>query len=94
MKTKILFVCVVMAGIFLVSCKSGEKNNVLTAAEEAEGWKLSVSYTHLDVYKRQGYLFMCAKDDLSGRHNFASTHTEHARNAVRYQRALDERKIY
>jgi hypothetical protein len=40
MKTKILFVCVVMAGIFLVSCKSGEKNNVLTAAEEAEGWKL------------------------------------------------------
>ncbi|HXL00086.1 MAG TPA: DUF1080 domain-containing protein [Dysgonamonadaceae bacterium] len=40
MKTKILFVCVVMAGIFLVSCKSGEKNNVLTAAEEAEGWEL------------------------------------------------------
>jgi hypothetical protein len=39
MKTKILFVCVVMAGIFLVSCKSGEKNNVLTAAEEAEGWE-------------------------------------------------------
>ncbi len=44
--------------------------------------------------QQHGYLFMCAKDDLSGRHNFASTHTEHARNAVRYQRALDERKIY
>ncbi len=40
------------------------------------------------------YLFMCAKDDLSGRHNFATTHAEHARNAARYQRALNERGIY
>jgi UPF0755 protein len=41
-----------------------------------------------------GYLFMCAKDDLSGRHNFAVTHAEHARNARAYQRALNERGIY
>lgn len=40
------------------------------------------------------YLFMCAKDDLSGRHNFATTHAEHMRNAARYQRALNEKKIY
>ncbi|MDO5523639.1 MAG: endolytic transglycosylase MltG [Bacteroidia bacterium] len=40
------------------------------------------------------YLFMCAKDDLSGRHNFAVTHAEHARNAAAYQRALNERGIY
>lgn len=40
------------------------------------------------------YLFMCAKDDLSGRHNFAITHAEHARNAAAYQRALNQRKIY
>ena len=40
------------------------------------------------------YLFMCAKDDLSGRHNFATTHAEHVRNAARYQRALNDRKIY
>ena len=40
------------------------------------------------------YLFMCAKDDLSGRHNFATTHAEHIRNAARYQRALNEKKIY
>jgi UPF0755 protein len=40
------------------------------------------------------YLFMCAKDDLSGRHNFAITHAEHARNASAYQRALNDRRIY
>lgn len=40
------------------------------------------------------YLFMCAKEDLSGRHNFATTHAEHSRNAQRYQRALNERGIY
>ena len=40
------------------------------------------------------YLFMCAKDDLSGRHNFATTHAEHMRNAARYQKALNEKKIY
>ena len=40
------------------------------------------------------YLFMCAKDDLSGRHNFATTHAEHARNAAAYQRALNARGIY
>ena len=40
------------------------------------------------------YLFMCAKEDLSGRHNFAITHAEHARNARAYQRALNDRRIY
>lgn len=40
------------------------------------------------------YLFMCAKDDLSGRHNFATTLAEHSRNAAKYQRALNERNIY
>lgn len=40
------------------------------------------------------YLFMCAKDNLSGRHNFARTHAEHSRNARAYQHALNARKIY
>lgn len=40
------------------------------------------------------YIFMCAKDDLSGRHNFAITHAEHSRNAAKYQRALNEKGIY
>lgn len=44
--------------------------------------------------QQHNYLFMCAKDDLSGRHNFATTHAEHARNAARYQRALNERGIF
>ncbi len=44
--------------------------------------------------QHHNYLFMCAKDDLSGRHNFAVTHAEHARNARAYQQALNKRGIY
>jgi UPF0755 protein len=44
--------------------------------------------------QKHNYLFMCAKDDLSGRHNFAVTHAEHARNARAYQQALNKRGIY
>lgn len=43
---------------------------------------------------QHNYLFMCAKEDLSGRHNFAVTHAEHARNARAYHRALNERGIF
>lgn len=44
--------------------------------------------------KRNGYLYFCAKEDFSGYHNFAKTLKEHNRNAAKYRRALDRRKIY
>jgi len=45
-------------------------------------------------YEKHNYLFMCAKDDFSGKHAFATTHKEHQQNAAKYHNALNKRKIY
>ena len=44
-------------------------------------------------YAKHNYLYMCAKEDFSGRHNFSTNLAEHNRNARRYQEALNRNNI-
>lgn len=43
---------------------------------------------------RNKYIYMCAREDFSGYHNFARTLAEHNANAERYRSALNENKIF
>lgn len=44
-------------------------------------------------YSKHNYLYMCAKEDFSGNHNFTSSLSQHNANAARYQRALSRAGI-
>ena len=44
-------------------------------------------------FQTHDYIFMCAKHDFSGYHNFSRTYFGHLRNARRYRKALSERGI-
>ena len=45
-------------------------------------------------HESHDYIFMCAKEDFSGYHNFSKTNAEHNVFAQRYRNELNKRKIY
>jgi UPF0755 protein len=44
-------------------------------------------------YEKHQYLFMCAKEDFSGYHNFSKTAAGHRVNVDKYHKALNKNKI-
>ena len=44
-------------------------------------------------YEKHNYLFMCAKEDFSGFHNFAESALQHYANAAKYRKALNNKNI-
>jgi UPF0755 protein len=44
-------------------------------------------------YENHNFIYMCAKEDFSGYHNFATTLAEHNVNARKFQQALNARNI-
>jgi len=44
-------------------------------------------------YENHDYIFMCAKEDFSGYHNYASNLIVHLQNARKFQEALNKRNI-
>jgi UPF0755 protein len=45
-------------------------------------------------YVKNDYIFMCAKDDLSGKHNFSKSYQQHLVYAKKYHDALDHKGIH
>lgn len=44
--------------------------------------------------KKTSWIYFCAKEDFSGRHNFSSSLADHQRNAAKFHKALNDRKIH
>ncbi len=45
-------------------------------------------------FQKNDYFYMCAKEDFSGKHNFAKTLDEHNINAQKYRKALNKEKVF
>jgi UPF0755 protein len=45
-------------------------------------------------YEKSSYIYMCAKEDLSGKHYFAKTYDQHCIYAKRYHDSLNKKNIH
>jgi len=45
-------------------------------------------------FEKHKFLYMCAREDFSGYHDFATNLVDHLKNAERYQQALNRARLY
>ncbi len=45
-------------------------------------------------HTKNDYIYMCAKEDFSGTHNFSASYAQHLINAAKYSKALNDRNIH
>ncbi len=58
------------------------------------GFAIESSIDAVLNYYKNDYIYMCAKEDLSSKHNFAREYDQHCMNANKYREAMDRRGIH
>ncbi len=99
MRKKIILsaIVIIFAHLTGMAQKENKRSFIAKGVEWVKGYLDATSKKGIDSvlnYTKHNYIYMCAKEDFSGTHNFAANYAEHMKNARKYWKALKERKIF